>query len=166
MSQKSKKQSSLILGILTIGAGAYIMLVAANVIHADESSFHAPRWIVGLSGLVFLSGGAAVSLQDAHFDPLRKEWWFREIVNLAGPVMILLFAIITNWIAFAPGERSFGGGISLPFISISNGDLNQLSGRVVFGASAICLNILVVVLLGRGLRALLLGRITDQEPED
>lgn len=149
-----------------MGAGVYIMLVAVNVIHADESSFNAPRWIVGLAGLVFLSGGAAVSMQDAHFDPLRKRWWFRAIVNLAGPVIILLFAIITNWIAFGPGERSFGGGISLPFISIFKGDVNELSGRVVFGASAICLNTLVVVLFGRGLRALLLRGITDQEQED
>lgn len=142
------------------------MLVAADVIPADESSFNAPRWIAGLAGLVFFAGGIAASLQDPRFEPLRDEWWFRAIVNLAGPVIILLFAIIANWIAFTPGERSFSGGISIPFITISGGGANQLTGRAVFGISAICLNVLVIVLLGRGLRAMLLGGLADQERED
>lgn len=142
------------------------MLAAADVIHADESSFNAPRWVVGLSGLVFFMGGVAVSLQDIRFEIFREAWWFKVMVNLAPFGIILSFAAIANWIVFGPGERAFSGSISIPFITLSGTNSDQFVGRAVFGLSAVCLNVLLVVLLVRGLRSLLRSGLVDEEWDD
>lgn len=166
MSDNKPPQTSLWFGMVFMLAGAIIMLVAVDVIHADESSFNAPRWVVGVSGLVFFLGGIAASLQDFRFDTFREAWWFRAAVNLAPFGIILSFAAVANWIAFGPGERNFSGSISIPFITISGANSDEFLGRAVFGLSAICMNVLVVVILVRGLRTLLRGERLDEERDD
>ncbi len=44
-------------GLPFVAAGAFIMLVAADVIHAPDSSFHAPRGLVGGIGVLFAASG-------------------------------------------------------------------------------------------------------------
>ena len=36
--------------------GSFIVLISADIIHVDPSSFNAPRWVVGCSGWRFYAG--------------------------------------------------------------------------------------------------------------
>lgn len=42
--------AALVVGLLVLALGTSIALVAADVIHVDDSKFHAPRLVVGLAG--------------------------------------------------------------------------------------------------------------------
>ena len=48
------------MGIITILAGLFIILVSADIIHADPESIHAPRWVQYFIGLgIFVSFAAS-----------------------------------------------------------------------------------------------------------
>ncbi len=44
---------SMIFGGIFFLAGSFIVMVSADIIHADPSSFNAPRWVVGAAGGVY-----------------------------------------------------------------------------------------------------------------
>jgi hypothetical protein len=72
---------------------------------------------------------------------------------LLGGAIVGLMAVILNWIAFGPGERGFGGGLALPFVSVS-GPASEWTGRVAFGIGAVLVDVFLVWMTARGLRDL------------
>ncbi|MEE9288160.1 MAG: hypothetical protein V3U69_01080, partial [Bacteroidota bacterium] len=54
------KTSNVVWGVLTIAIGLFVVLVSADVIPVDKSSFNAPRWVVGVADLIFVLLGVMV----------------------------------------------------------------------------------------------------------
>ncbi len=52
---------SIVFGLVFVGAGAAIALIGAGVISVEEESIHAPRWLIGLAGMIFALPGLAMS---------------------------------------------------------------------------------------------------------
>lgn len=48
---------AVIFGIPFLAAGTFVILAAADIIHSPDSSFHAPRWVVGACGGLFGAAG-------------------------------------------------------------------------------------------------------------
>lgn len=114
------------------GAGALVMLVAADVIHADPSSFHAPRWVVGMAGFLFFLAGLWILFlgfaKGSEAETTLGQW--------ASYIFFVLFlgtfALIFLWVGFGPGEREFSSSGSIGPVTIS-GAGNELVGRCLFG---------------------------------
>lgn len=143
-------------GALCVGIGLFIVLLAADVIPADERSFTAPRWVVSAGGLVFVLAGVALATTSAPGAPEgtgRTTW--RSF--LLGGAIVGLMAAILNWIAFGPGERRFSGGLALPVGAVF-GPASEWTGRVAFGIGAVMVDVVFVLMAARGLRELLRRR--------
>jgi len=141
-------------GTLCALMGLVILLVALRIIPTDESSFHAPHWVVGAAGLMFFLAGIAILTGPPAGAPEASRTTWRSF--LLGLGMVGTLAAVFNWVAFGPGPRSFGGGISIPFVSVS-GPQSEWSGRVAFGAIAVLMDAFAVWVIVRGLRDLLGG---------
>ncbi len=113
---------------------------------------HAPPWVIAASGAVFAVAGLAVLvdvLPELRASPELKG----RLHGGLGFVIILLFALIANWIAFGPGERSGEVTFALPLFGFSTGGDWLL--RAPFACSAVFMNVLVILLVVRGLRGAL-----------
>ena len=126
-------------GLLFMLAGAIIILISADIIRVEESLFNAPRWVVGLTGLVFFNGGIAASLMDIRFEYHNQAWWFKLVQSSMGFSIFLIFTIILIWIGFGPGERQFSSEISIPLLSFFSTNTNEVFGRMIFGIPGLCL---------------------------
>lgn len=152
------EQGNLWFGLLFAAVGAFIMLVAIDVIHSPDENFHAPRWVVLVAGLTFFVAGVYVSLIDPRFEAMQDSWWFQIIlktVQLAVPLSLL---IVFNWVAFGGGERKFSSSVSIPFLTISTENSNQLMGRCVFGSVAVLSDLVLVVILFNSAKKWISGR--------
>ncbi len=56
-------------------------------------------------------------------------------------VVISLFAVVANWVAFGPGERQFSGGIDIP-LGLFSVETSETTGRIVFGIGAVLLEVI------------------------
>lgn len=139
-------------GTLCALMGLVILFVALGIIPTDESNFHAPHWVVGAAGLAFFLAGLAILIgpPPGAPEPSRTTW----PSFLLGLGVVGALAAVFNWVAFGPGPRSFGGGISIPFVSVS-GPQSEWSGRVAFGAAAVLIDAFAGWVIVRGLRDLL-----------
>lgn len=135
-----------LIGLGTMALGLFIILISADVIPVADSTFSAPRWLVGCAGLSFLLAGAAVALARPGATPGTVA-----ANPYLGGAAALVLVVILNWIAFGPGPRQFSGGIAFPFVSWS-GPSSEWSGRAAFGISAMIADLIVVWLLVRGVR--------------
>ncbi len=124
-------------GVFTCGMGLFILAIAVGWISSDPQSFHAPRWVVGAAGLIFVCGGLLLLVNQVDTRAATPLQHLTQFL-LAG-VLLTLFALILNWIAFFPGEREFGGSFSLFFLTISSGS-EALLGRLCFGLGAVFLD--------------------------
>src|SRR5512135_665971 len=70
-------------------AGAGIAALAAGIIPADEAKFHAPHWVVGACGFVFMLAGVMIMV------PARAS----RLQNFLGAVFLSVFAAVPGWIA-------------------------------------------------------------------
>jgi hypothetical protein len=148
------KRGAWILCLFVSGTGLLIVLVAAGIIPADERSFEAPRWVVGALGVTFVLTGLAMVTMPIGRPPAPADqaspWSL-----LLGCAMVGLLALIFNWIAFGPGERRFSGGVALPPFWVSSSRIGEWTGRLVFGAGAILIDLFFVWAVVRGIRQLL-----------
>ena len=135
-----------LIGLGTMALGLFTILTSANVIPVPDSTFEAPRWLVGCVGLSFLLAGAAVALSRPGAAPgtIAANPYFG---GAAGLVLVL----ILNWIAFGPGPRHFSGGIALPFVSWSSRP-SEWAGRAAFGVGAFLADVIVAWVLVRSAR--------------
>ncbi len=111
----------MVLACLCLVIGAAIMLVAAGIINVADENVHAPRWVLGLCGLVFLLGGLMI-LAGAK----------SRFNALGATLMCGSFGLVGAWITFYSPDDSITGG--LPFLSQST---NAAMGRWMFGAGAL-----------------------------
>ena len=132
--------------------GLAILLVALRIIPTDEAKLHAPHWVVGAAGLMFFLAGIAILTGPPPDTPEASRTTWRTF--LLGLGIVGALAAIFNWVAFGPGPRSFSGGISIPFVSVS-GPQSEWSGRVAFGVAAVVIDAFAVWVILRGLRDLL-----------
>ena len=104
MSQNSGNQSgSLVFGFISMIIGGYIIFVSADIIAVSDSLFYAPRWVVGLAGLIFFLGGISLSFQDSRFSAIFDPSGIKLFYNAVGVGLFVLFLIISNWVAFGAG---------------------------------------------------------------
>lgn len=146
-------QACLWMGLLSAGAGLFIVLLSLGVVPADDSQFRAQRWIAGLAGLAFLLAGGTLLSQALVGKLGGSSGLLQTVQGLFGLAILVAFAAIANWIAFGPGERNFQGSLTLPFLGFLFRSPDSF-GRALFGIVAVLLDLLLLVLVVRGLRAL------------
>jgi hypothetical protein len=122
------------MGLLTLAIGTH------TVLHAPRAT--ADGFIYVPAAFIFVFAGALLALP-----PERAA-----LARLFGALLITSFAVTFDWIAFAPGERHFSGGISLGGLGIG-AQPGELFGRAMFGVGAVIADITAVVLWVQMLRA-------------
>ena len=90
------------IGIAAIGL--FIMLAAADVIPSDPKGFHAPRWVIGMFGLLFLFAGLTLGFSD-----------YPRIKQRLAAFLVLIFSLLCGWMALFSEAEKWSGGI--PFLS-------------------------------------------------
>jgi hypothetical protein len=122
------------MGLLTLAIGTHSAL---NARHATADNYmYVP------AALAFVFAGALVAL------PPRRS----ALTRLLGALLITSFAVTFDWIAFAPGERHFSGGISFGGLGVGARP-GELFGRAMFGIGAVIADLVAIVLWVRLLRA-------------
>ena len=140
----SNKSSNGLQGLLTSMAfggifflmGSFVVLIAADIIHADPSSFNAPRWVVGAAGGVFMLAGIMVTLQGSFGPGGQQTRLFLWLQFFFGLGLMVLFSSIFLWVGFGPGEREFSSSSSIGPITTS-GSGNVSMGRIMFGGGGL-----------------------------
>ena len=123
-----------------------------------------PGWIVVAAGSTFLLAAGALAVDalaggigpDGDI-PANAPSSLRTAQGLCGFGIVVLFAVITSWIAFGPGERHFSIAISLPlaWIRARSGDT---AGRWAFGTAAVMLWLVVILTCVNTLRRVAASR--------
>ncbi|MDH3223893.1 MAG: hypothetical protein OEO23_09265 [Gemmatimonadota bacterium] len=143
----------LAMGGLFAAAGLTVVFVSLGWIPVDPSSVHAPMWVLGLAGGMFLLPGLlmcyyavrnGLAPDGAVFK--EKPWggpgWF------VGAVMVTGFAAMALWVGFGGGPRQFSGGVTG----------SEREGRLVFGGSGLVCATLAIWIWFRGLKEIFRGR--------
>jgi hypothetical protein len=116
----------LLLGALPIG-------VASGLFAGADTGLNAPRWVLGLTGFVFVIGGCMILGQPGG----------RRNAYLAA-AMLGCFAAIAAWIALFGNAEHFTGGI--PLVSA---EANTTLARWLFGGGALVTALLSVFAVRR-----------------
>ena len=106
----------MLISLLLIAAGIVIELTVLDVVSIDNSSVHAPDWVIALLGVLCLSGGLAIAFSPEN----------RIAIWSAGSLVITM-TIASAWVTVYGSSEYFSG--DLPFISR---DTNVLIARIVF----------------------------------
>jgi hypothetical protein len=142
------------LGAVALGSGLAIFGAVLIAMSIYARTVEGPRWLVGsVGGAFFIFGAWTAVCYAIGYDPNHPEDrlpppWLQVAICLPG---LILFAAPFHWIAFGPGERHFGGGISIPFLTI-RGAGSAVVGRVVFGVVAIAMDVFTILWTLRTLR--------------
>lgn len=121
-----------ILGFVFTAVGGFIMFAAADLIHIDPEGLHAPRWVLGIIGLMFFLAGVMVIAQGIAGPGAEQVILFQWLQLILVVGMMAAFAIVFIWVGLGPGEREFQGSTSIGPITIFK-ESSQLVGRCVFG---------------------------------
>ena len=113
-------RQKLVTGVFLILMGVLILLAAFGIGPMSGSQMNAPRWVIGLCGLFFASGGLIV-IAPTH-----------KMARLAAGIAVVGITVICTWIALFGDARYFSGGLS-----IFSRDAEVLIARALFGAVAI-----------------------------
>ncbi|MBT3338978.1 MAG: hypothetical protein HN855_03995 [Anaerolineae bacterium] len=136
---------SMVFGGIFVLMGGFIVLVSADIIHADPSSFNAPRWVVGAAGGTFMLAGMMVAMQGA-FGPGGQETllylWLQFFFGLA---LMILFSSVFLWVGFGPGEREFTTSTTIGPVTTS-GAGGDTTGRWIFGGSGVFMALITFVM--------------------
>lgn len=125
--------------------GAFIVMIAANIIPVDESSFNAPRWVIGAAGLVFMLAGTMVALQSAFRPNPEQSLLYLWLTLFLGTFFMIVFSSLFIWVGFGPGEREFSSSSSFGPVTTS-GAGNASFGRLIFGGSGILMLLMTFVM--------------------
>lgn len=153
-----------LMGTAFLGAGLAIILIALDWIHVDPSSIHAPRWVLGVCGAMFALPGAWIlyhGLANAvgGGPPAERPEdgdAFRVVPWLIGMVITGGMTAVAAWVAFGPGERTFGGGAAIGPLHVG-GSSSETPGRAVFGVGAVLVGAFTVWGVVYGIRRLASG---------
>jgi len=122
------------MGLLIAGLGVRSALHATHPLTSED-------FIGAFAALIFVFGGALLALP-----PERAA-----LQRLLGVLLVTSFALTLDWIAFGPGPRRFGGGISGGIIGIGFNP-GEMFGRTVFGIGAVVLDLIAAVMWVRLIR--------------
>jgi hypothetical protein len=143
------------IGIACVAMGLGLTGISVNSALLTTAPLKSQEIIGVPAGLMFVFAGALLALPP---DNTRLRSWL-------GAFLLTAFAVTFDWIAFGPGERKFGGGVSLGPIGVGF-QPGELFGRAAFGFFAVVLDIFAIlmwVLLIRGV--LKSGAEVDVMPE-
>lgn len=136
-----------------LSAGVFVVIGAVIIYLAVEPSTegeHAPPWVIAASGGVFAVAGLGAMVE--MLPGLRSKPAVKARLHSGlGFTLVLMFALIANWIAFGPGERTGEVSVSLPLFGFSTGRGDWLI-RAPFACSALLMNLLLVLMVAHGLR--------------
>ena len=113
-------QERFLLGGFFLLMGILISMAAFGVGPMSDSQMHAPRWVVGVAGVLFASS-SVVLVAPAH-----------RIARVAAGVIVVGLSAICAWVALFGEAQYFGGGTSL-----FSRSTEVFIARVVFGMVAI-----------------------------
>lgn len=100
--------------------GVMVLLAAFGLGPMSNSAMHAPRWVVGLAGMLFLGCGAML-VETSH----QLATWMAGLVTIG-------MTAICGWIALFGEDEYFSGGLS-----IFSDHVEVLIARVIFGFVAV-----------------------------
>lgn len=104
-----------------IGLGLFIIAASVNLIRVDESSFHAPRWVVFLAGAVSALSGLMLIVGENS-----------RVRHLLAAVLLLSMGATATWVSLFGSTEGFSGGI--PLLSR---EANAAIARVLAGFGAV-----------------------------
>ena len=118
--------------------GLVPLLISMGAIPVEPGSVHAPRWVVGLAGLVFVVGGIMIFLgpQSGWSDALAA-------------ILLASFAAVGGWVSVFGESEYISGG--LPLVSR---ETNIIIARCVFGAGAVVCLLLLRIAMKRAVARL------------
>lgn len=140
-------KQQLLIGLVAMSAGLTIVAAAMGILPAPEQSFHAPHWVVGLAGMVFVFAGtifltpaliAGFLPADQHTPAQKKA--IKLLQKILGTLLLTSFAAVPLWIGFGPGERTFGSSTGFSGLT-SHGAGNETAGRAVFAAAGLLIGV-------------------------
>lgn len=106
---------------LAMLAGVFPLGIALGVFHPDPSTIHAPLWVLGMCGAVFVMAGILMLMNEKSV-----------LSGIFGGILCLCFAAIGGWVAlYAPSEGFDGGVPLLPDAA------NSTIARLLFGSGAL-----------------------------
>lgn len=154
-----------LLGTLFLAAGLMILFIALEWIHVDPASIHAPRWVLGVCGVMFMIpgiaalyfgarnalGGGGRSDRRTDGDGVSVVGWLTGLAISGG------MTVVAAWIAFGPGERAFSGSVGIGGVAVGRSGQSETLGRWVFGIGAVLVGLFTVWGLVYGVRRLLGG---------
>jgi hypothetical protein len=108
-------------GILLIVAGIAVSLVALDVIQVDPNTVHAPDWILGLLGLLFIGGGLMTVVNPQS-----------SLASWSAGTVVIAITVVFAWVSLYGPAEQFSG--DLPFLSR---ETNVTIARIVFGCVAL-----------------------------
>lgn len=126
-----------VIGTVCLAAGLLITAVALGLISVPPEDVHAPMWVLGLCGSVFVLGGIM-----AMAGPKAR------VTALGAALMCLCFGVVGGWVAIAAPPGSIAGGI--PLLSQ---ETNDTIGRFLFGGGALMCLAIAALALRQFLRA-------------
>jgi len=129
------------IGLAVVAAGLYPLAVATGLATARPGSVHAPLWVVGLTGACFVLAGTLILIPERQV----------RLRGFAVGVLVSAFAVIFDWVAFGPGERSFSGSLSFGGLALHSGG-GALGGRIAFGGAALVMDAFALWVWYRWLR--------------
>lgn len=101
--------ASCVFGVIFLLIGIGIILLAIGVIPSPETSFKAPRWVLGCVGALFGGSGLLALLQGMGVSPNSP------VIKLLGPIVLLCMGAPFVWVIFgdshAPLEIRFVLGL-------------------------------------------------------
>jgi hypothetical protein len=123
--------------------GAVMILMALIILGAllgvipAEGEFLAPPIVIASIGICLLFGGIAFLVPERTPSLVKSGIFFLALMSLA---------LVCNWTAFAP-DASYSSSTTIGPFQIRGGD--QMGGRIVFGAFAILVDLLLLsVIIG------------------
>ncbi|MDP9091194.1 MAG: hypothetical protein M3O26_20965 [Pseudomonadota bacterium] len=116
-------------GLICLGAGVFILAVAGGAIAVPSGSVHAPHWLLGCVGFVFLFTGI-----------LAGRWISGNRMNTAvAAALLTLFAVVGGWVAIF--GQSDGFSVDFGGHETSLAASAAWPARAVFGFGALVTSI-------------------------
>jgi len=114
-------KSRFALALLCIAVSLYLFSIASGFIPTSDEQAHAPLWVIGLCGVVFLIGGCMILL-GRH----------SRVNDLLAAILCAIFGVVGLWVSLFSSSEGFSGGI--PFLSYEQ---NVTIARWVFGLGSL-----------------------------
>lgn len=126
---QNQARGTLLCGAIAAAIGAFYMLWALGLFGATGRASGDERAVSFCIAAVFAAGGGAAMLTTLRGPRAAMA------IKLLGFAIVTGFAAIAGWISIGPGERQFGGPLSM-----FGPHVNETGGRIAFGVGAlICL---------------------------